>query len=178
MKRNLQYRLFTATSGFVLTALLLVQATFAQQAAAPTDDRLGKKVKYTTRQASVQDIVQNLTEQVGLKYDWAKSHAQTDPLCRRWVRDVDFKDKPCSEALEEILKPVGLRYEVQDGLLVLSRQAKSTPPPRAGASVHDSPVLVDLVRPADPPVRLAALHPDQMPELKGRPLCVYNFTSW
>ncbi len=297
MKGNLQYRLFTATSGLVLTALILGQTTFAQPAAAPTDDRLGKKVKYQTQQASVQNIVQNLveqvglkydwdrshtqtdplcrrwvrnvaidgktcsqaldeilkpvglryqvekgvvvlsrqssaavpaadaaaqqekaaapsadprlaktvtlatqqasvqdivqklTEQVGLKYDWNKSHAQTDPLCRNWVRNVDFKDKPCSEALEEILKPVGLRYEVKEGVLVLSRQAKSTPPPRAGATFNDSPAQVELVRadvnalnqptqPAGPPVRMAALRPDQMPELKGRPLCVYNFTSW
>jgi len=297
MKRNLQYKLFTATSRFALTALVLVQTTFAQPAAAPTDARLGKKVRYQTRQASVQDVVQNLVEQVGLKYDWDKSRAQTDPLCRRWVRNVaidgktcsqaleeilkpvglryqvekgvvvlsrqssgaapavsstaepkpaaagsadprlakkvtfatqqasvqdivqkltqqvglkydwdksraqtdslcrrwvrnvDFKDKPCREALEETLKPVGLRYEVQNGVLVLSRQPKSTPPPRAGASFNDSSVQVEPVRaevnapnppaqPADPPVRLAVLRPDQMPELKGRPLCVYNFTSW
>ncbi len=189
MKSDLQYRLFTATSEFVFTAFVLVQTTFAQPAAALTDARLGKKVKYQTQQASVQDIVQNLVEQVGLKYDWNKSHAQTDPLCRRWVRNVDFKDNPCSEALEEILKPVGLRYEVQDGVLVLARQAKSTPPPPAGGSLNDSPAQVALVRgdinalnqPAQPPnapVRLAALHPDQMPELNGRALCVYNFTSW
>jgi RNA polymerase sigma factor (sigma-70 family) len=143
-----------------------------EKAAAPSaDPRLAKTVTFATEQASVQDIVQKLTEQVGLKYDWNKSHAQTDPLCRNWVRNVDFKDKPCSEALEEILKPVGLQYEVQDGVLVLSRQPKSTPPPAAGTSFNDLPVQVV-------PVRLAALRPDQMPELKGRPLCVYNFTSW
>ncbi len=98
MKRDLQYRLFTATSGFVFTTLALVQTTFAQPAAALTDVRLGKKVKYQTQQAGVQDIVQNLVEQPA--------------------------------------------------------------------------------QPPDPPVRLAALHPDQMPELNGRALCVYNFTSW
>ncbi len=27
-------------------------------------------------------------------------------------------------------------------------------------------------------IRLSALHPGQLEELKGRPLCVYNFTSW
>ncbi len=32
--------------------------------------------------------------------------------------------------------------------------------------------------PAGRPIRLTALHPDQLEELKGRPLCVYNFTSW
>ncbi len=32
--------------------------------------------------------------------------------------------------------------------------------------------------PADTLVRVGALVPAQMGELKGRPLCIYNFTSW
>ena len=32
--------------------------------------------------------------------------------------------------------------------------------------------------PAGALVRVGALVPSQMAELKGRPLCVYNFTSW
>ncbi len=31
---------------------------------------------------------------------------------------------------------------------------------------------------AGAPIRLSALHPEQLEELKGRPLCVYTFTSW
>src|SRR5208283_444152 len=53
-----------------------------------TDTRLRSKVKYTSKQASVQDIVQSLAGQVGLRYDWQKSFDQTDPLCRRWVFNV------------------------------------------------------------------------------------------
>ena len=90
------------------------------------DTHLGSKVKYTSDQASVQDIVQSLAEQVGLKYDWQKSFAQTNPLCRQWVRNVAIEGKTCSEALEQILKPVGLRYEVEGGALVLSRQDEGT----------------------------------------------------
>ena len=99
----------------------LVQTTLHQAAADPMDTRLGSKVKYTSEQASVQDIVQNLAEQVGLRYDWQKSFTQTDPLCRQWVRNVDIEGKTCAQALEQILKPVGLHYQVENGVLVLSR---------------------------------------------------------
>jgi tetratricopeptide (TPR) repeat protein len=90
-----------------------------------TDTRLRSKVKYTSKQASVQDIVQSLAEQVGLKYDWQKSFDQTEPLCQRWVFNVAIEGKTCDEALEQVLKPVGLRYQVEKGVLVLSRQAKA-----------------------------------------------------
>jgi len=92
------------------------------------DTRLGSKVNYTSEQASVQDIVQNLAEQVGLRYDWQKSHDQTDPLCRQWVRNVAIEGKTCDEALEQVLKPVGLRYQLEEGVLVLSRQDEGTSP--------------------------------------------------
>ncbi len=96
--------------------------------AGPADPRLGRKVKYASEQASVQDIVQDLAKQVGLGYDWQKSFAQTDPLCRQWVRNVAIEGKTCSEALEQVLKPVGLRYQLEEGMLVLSRQDDGTPP--------------------------------------------------
>ena len=83
--------------------------------------RLEKKVAYAAAQASVQDIAQDLAQQVGLSYDRAKSFYQTDPLCRRWVTNVAISGKPCREALEQILKPVGLRYQVEKGAIVLSR---------------------------------------------------------
>jgi serine/threonine protein kinase len=84
--------------------------------------RLQTKVKYAAKQASVQDIVQNLAEQAGLKYDWQKSFDQTDPLCRQWVRNVSIEGETCQQALNQILNPVGLRYQVENGVLVLSRQ--------------------------------------------------------
>jgi hypothetical protein len=87
-----------------------------------TDPRLETKVTYATEQASVQYIVMDLARQAGLKYDWEKSMAQTDPLCRRYVRDVAIKGKPCREALEKILKPVGLRYQVEHDAIVLYRR--------------------------------------------------------
>lgn len=41
-----------------------------------------------------------------------------------------------------------------------------------------SNALNKAAQPAGAPIRLSALHPEQLEELKGRPLCVYNFTSW
>lgn len=41
-----------------------------------------------------------------------------------------------------------------------------------------SNALNQATRPLSAPIRLSALHPEQLEELKGRPLCVYNFTSW
>ena len=102
--------------------------------AGPADTRLGSKVKYASERASVQDIVQSLAEQAGLRYDWQKSFDQTDPLCRQWVRNLAIEGKTCNEALEQVLKPVGLRYTLEDGVLVLSRQDKGTQPPELDAS--------------------------------------------
>jgi serine/threonine protein kinase len=94
----------------------------ASSNAAPADARLDAKVKFAARQASVQDIVQSLAQQAGLGYEWKKSFAQTDPLCRRWVNNVAIEGKPCREALDEILMPVGLRYQVEHDAIVLFRQ--------------------------------------------------------
>jgi serine/threonine protein kinase/C-terminal processing protease CtpA/Prc len=117
----------------------LVQEQRAEATRGPADPRLGKKVKYASEQASVQDIVQSLAEQVGLRYDWQKSFTQTDPLCRNWVRNVAIEDKTCAQALEQILKPFGLRYQVEEGVLVLSRQDEGTQPPKSGAQAPAGP---------------------------------------
>jgi hypothetical protein len=41
-----------------------------------------------------------------------------------------------------------------------------------------SNALSKAAQPAGAPIRVSALHPEQLEGLKGRPLCVYNFTSW
>ncbi len=118
-----------ASLGWIAT-LAIVSAPRAEAGAqtnldsrpAITEPRLEKKVKYATAQASVQDIVQQLAQQVGLKYDWQKSFDQTDPLCRQWVRNVAIDGKSCREALDDVLKPVGLRYQVENETIVLYRK--------------------------------------------------------
>jgi len=140
---KLKHTVVITASSVLLTALVLLvltQRAFAQAAADGADVRLQSKVKYAAEQASVQDIVQNLAEQAGLKYDWQKSLSQTDPLCRQWVRNVTIDGQTCQQALEQILKPVGLRYQVENGVLVLSRQTEGTHPPKSGASSISPPM--------------------------------------
>jgi carboxyl-terminal processing protease len=132
----------------ITTALMVAQAACSQPAAGLADERLKSTVKYASAQASVQDIVQSLAEQAGLSYDRQKSFAQTDPLCRRWVRNVAIEGMTCHEALDQILKPVGLRYQVENGTIVLSRlpgvpaaSPGPNPPsaPAAGGGLNEPP---------------------------------------
>jgi len=102
--------------------------------------RLRNKVKYTSEQASVQDVVQNLAKQAGLRYNWRKSFDQTDPICRQWVRNLDIEGKTCAQALEQVLKPVGLRYQVERGMVVLSRQPGGAAPAAGGADQANPPL--------------------------------------
>lgn len=102
--------------------------------AAASDPRLKTKVQFAANQASVQDIVQALAVQAGLGYERQKSFSQTDPLCRRWVNNVAIEGKSCGEALDQILKPVGLRYQVEVGAIVLYRKDEGTAPPSAAST--------------------------------------------
>ena len=111
----------TAITAGAALLLAIGSATLVVWQQGSANHRLERKVKYTSEQASVQDIVQSLAEQVGLRYDWQKSFNQTDPLCRQWVSHVAIEGQTCAQALDQILKPVGLRYQVENGVLVLSR---------------------------------------------------------
>jgi hypothetical protein len=86
------------------------------------DPRLNTKVSYTADKASVQNIVQAMANKAGLQYNWKKSQAQTDPLCRRWVRNVGVNKLPLHEALIQILDPVGLSYKLEEDAIVLYKK--------------------------------------------------------
>jgi hypothetical protein len=94
----------------------------AEARPAAVDARLETKVTYTVQQESVQYVVQRLAGQAGLDYNFDKSRSQTDPLCRRWVNNLEFKDKTCREALDTLLAPLGLRYEIEADAVVLYRK--------------------------------------------------------
>ena len=81
--------------------------------------QLDVKVTYRATEASVQDIVQAMAAQAGLEYDWQKSFNQTYPLCRRSVRNVQIEAVPFDRAMRQILEPIGLRYEIENGSVVL-----------------------------------------------------------
>src|SRR6266545_2685280 len=64
---------------------------------------------------------ETMAAQAGLGYNWQKSFDQTNPHCRRWVNDARIEGIPFAAAMERILGPVGLRYEVENGQVVLYR---------------------------------------------------------
>jgi tetratricopeptide (TPR) repeat protein len=119
IKRPTSQRALNLAIAAVVALALLAAGWFLLRGA--DQRRLERKVTYAAAQASVQDIAQDLAQQVGLAYDRPKSFYQTDPLCRRWVNNVAINGKSCREALDQILKPVGLRYQVEKGSIVLSR---------------------------------------------------------
>jgi len=81
------------------------------------------RITYLATRASVQDIVRSIATQAGLGYNWQRSFDQTNPLCRRWVRDVRIEAVSFETAMDRILRPIGLRYEVENGVVVLFRGA-------------------------------------------------------
>ncbi len=77
---------------------------------------------YAVDKASVQSIVQKMVKKAGLQYNWTKSQAETGPLCRRMVRNVNVKDRPLHEVLKEILDPIGLSYKLEENAIVLYKK--------------------------------------------------------
>ncbi len=86
------------------------------------DLRLKTKISYAADKASVQSIVQKIVNKAGLQYNWTKSQAETGPLCKSLVRNVNVKDRPLHEALKEILDPIGLSYKLEKNAIVLYKK--------------------------------------------------------
>ena len=101
----------------VLRSGLLLAAAYVM-AQSPAD----QKINYSTEKKSVQYVVIDLAKEVGLGYNWDKSFAQTDPECRRWVNGLSLKNQSFAKAMEKVLGPVGLRYQVEGEKVVLYRQ--------------------------------------------------------
>ena len=87
-----------------------------------SDVRLTKRISYSVDKASVQNIVKAMAEKADLKYDFTKSQSNTGELCRRWVYNVDVKDKPLDEAIKGILEPFGLTYKLEADAIVLYKK--------------------------------------------------------
>jgi hypothetical protein len=103
----------------ILAVLLVVWCAQAQQ---------DVKVTYRVSQASVQDVVKTLARQAGLGYNWQKSFNQTNPQCRKWIHNVRLDAVPFATAVQQILDPVALRYQVENGEVVLYRMPHGLPP--------------------------------------------------
>jgi hypothetical protein len=81
-----------------------------------------KTINYSVGRKSVQYVVIDIAGQVGLGYNWDKSAAQADPERRMWVNNLRIKNKTFDAAMQQVLKPAGLRYEIEDGKVVLYRR--------------------------------------------------------
>jgi hypothetical protein len=88
------------------------------------DSRLDAKVTYGITQKRVQYVVSALGQQVGLRYNWRKSYRHTRPVCLRFLHNVVIEDEPFRQAIQEVLTPVGLRYQIENGEIVLYRQRR------------------------------------------------------
>ena len=74
-----------------------------------------------TDKIAVQYAVIELGKQAGLGYKWDESFKNTDPICRKWV-NPDIMNKPFRAAMQELLDPVGLTYEVRGNEIVLKKK--------------------------------------------------------
>jgi hypothetical protein len=83
---------------------------------------VGALLDYTSSGKTVQYVAIDLAEQVGLGYDFNRSFAQTDPDCRKYVGRVAIQQRTFDAAMQQILDPVGLRYQVEDCKVVLYRK--------------------------------------------------------
>ncbi len=59
--------------------------------------------------------------QCGVEYDFRQSQVNVGPAARQWItpRIVSI---PCDKALNQILDPVGLTYDVVNGKVVLKQK--------------------------------------------------------
>ena len=101
------------------------------------------RITYLATQASVQDIARSMATQAGLGYNWQKSFDQTNPLCRRWVRDVRIEAVSFETAMHRILRPIGLLYKVENGVVVLFRGADAIQSAEGTLTPSDAGTLIN-----------------------------------
>jgi hypothetical protein len=139
------------TPAFAVSCLVAFSAMVGVSAGAEGDP-LAAKVTLTkpyhvnfegakTDKISIQFAVIELAKQAGLGYDSKTSLANTKPTCAKWIRP-HIEGVPLREALDEILKPEGLGYEVHEGKVVLVKQSDS-----AGAVYGPLDTKVTLTKP-------------------------------
>lgn len=119
------------SSAFALSCLVVFSA-FVGVSVRAEGDPLAAKVTLTkpypvdfegarADRISIQYAVGELAKQAGLGYDFKASLENTKPTCMKWVTP-QIEKLPLREALDKILKPEGLSYEIRDGKVVLKKQ--------------------------------------------------------
>jgi hypothetical protein len=119
--------------GAALAAFVIGCSKTPSQSASrlPADDRLATKVTLTkpyplhyngdeSDRISVQFAACELANQARLGYNFGASLTNTGDACRIFITP-EIKGVPLREALDEILKPEALSYDIQGNFLVLKK---------------------------------------------------------
>jgi hypothetical protein len=70
---------------------------------------------------SLQYAVIEMAAQVGLGYNWKASYSNTNPTCRKWVYP-NYRNITFANAMDDLLTPEGLAYDIVDNQVVLRRK--------------------------------------------------------
>ena len=96
-----------------------------------TEDQLATKVTLTqpyplsyaggeSNRITVQYAVIELAKQAKLGYDWGASQTNAGEVCRKYITP-EIEGIPLREALDQILKPEELTYDIQGSKIVLKK---------------------------------------------------------
>ena len=96
-----------------------------------TEDQLATKVTLTqpyplsyagdeSNRITVQYAVKDLAKQAKLGYDFDASQANAGEVCRKYITP-EIEGIPLREALDQILKPEALTYDIRSGKIVLKK---------------------------------------------------------
>ena len=111
-----------------------------------------------------------LVKQVGLYYDFDTSRKNTDPICRQWIWP-NIHNQPCDVALNSILEPLGLSYEVSGRSVTLKRIPAAAVQPQPEVK----PKAVDpVVAAPQKTVSLAAPYPQSYSGARKDKILVQN----
>lgn len=74
---------------------------------------------------SVQYAAMAICKAAGVPYNWDKSAELTDTECRRYIDPVNIKDKVASQAIADMLGPLGLLYSIDGHGVYLYKPEKA-----------------------------------------------------
>jgi hypothetical protein len=69
---------------------------------------------------SLQDAMMALAKQAKLGYDFGASQANAGEVCKNYITP-EIEGIPLREALDKILTPEALTYDIRDGKIVLKK---------------------------------------------------------
>ena len=117
----------------IMTATILIAGCGKKSPSSSraTEDQLATKVTLTqpyplryagdeSNRITVQYAVRQLAKQAKLGYDLDASQANAGEVCQKYITP-EIEGIPLREALDQILKPEALTYDIRDGKIVLKK---------------------------------------------------------